>query len=75
MNPLDWKREHQIAFFCAAALGCLVGIIAGILMLNLSRFQRLDWVPLEYWLLLALWAALGAIICAAVVYIRQLLRT
>jgi hypothetical protein len=31
MNPLNWKREHQIALFCAAALGCLVGIIAGTL--------------------------------------------
>jgi hypothetical protein len=88
MNPLTWKREHQIAFLCAIALGCLVGIIAGTLMIQpRGRFEFGVlcsggeygpcgiYVPLGYLLLLALWAALGGLIGAVVVYIRQLLRT
>jgi hypothetical protein len=30
MNPLHWKREHQIAFLGAAVFGACVGIFAGI---------------------------------------------
>jgi|HubBroStandDraft_1064217.scaffolds.fasta_scaffold100443_3 hypothetical protein len=29
MNPLDWKREHQLALLCAVALGCFFGAIVG----------------------------------------------
>jgi hypothetical protein len=79
MNPLRWKREHRIAFFCAAALGCLVGLVVGIQHVSPGEhpLTKLDqfYLPLEYWMLLALWAALGGVVGAAIIYIRQLLRT
>jgi hypothetical protein len=86
LNPLRWKREHQIAFFCAAALGCLVGLIVGIQHVSPGEYPSTIlggepgapnsiYLPLEYWMFLALWAALGGAIGAGVIYIRQLLRT
>jgi hypothetical protein len=30
MNPLNWKREHQIALLCASGLGALFGFIFAI---------------------------------------------
>jgi hypothetical protein len=30
MNPLYWKREHQIALLCAIALGCFFGMVVGV---------------------------------------------
>jgi hypothetical protein len=29
VNPLHWKREHQIAFLGAAVVGAAIGIFAG----------------------------------------------
>jgi hypothetical protein len=86
MNPLTWKREHRAALICAAALGALVGAIFGFFYLNPNRhfewcvgFNYLTcggpYLPLGYLLLLVLWVILGGLIGAAVVYIRQLLRT
>jgi hypothetical protein len=34
MNPLHWKREHQAALICAAALGFLIGMMFGLFYLN-----------------------------------------
>ena len=45
MNPLEWKREHQIALLCAIALGCLAGLIIGAIPIFLC-------LPFE-WLLVA----------------------
>ena len=75
MNPLNWKREHQIAFLCAAALGCLLGLVAGFQWVRPNGHFEINYLPLGYWLLLMFWATLGGLIGAAVIYIRQLLRT
>jgi hypothetical protein len=86
MNPLEWKREHQIALACAVALGCLVGMIAGLLVT--PDYVSFRWGKLwcnygytcvyllqGYWLFILLWISLGAVVGAALVYVRQLLRT
>jgi hypothetical protein len=84
MNPLKWKREHQVALFCAVVLGCLAGLILG--LREIKPYGHGRWIELYcsfgsctylldgYWLLVILWAGLGGIIGATVVYIRQLLR-
>jgi hypothetical protein len=30
MNPLQWKREHQLALLIGAALGCMYGLVFGL---------------------------------------------
>jgi hypothetical protein len=86
MNPLLWKREHQIAFYCAIALGCIIGLFVGFHEAEFSTFRwgRLYcesrsssclWLLNGYWLQMMGWTLLGGAIGAALVYIRQLLRT
>jgi hypothetical protein len=31
MNPLNWKREHQVALSIAAVIGAVLGILIGYL--------------------------------------------
>jgi hypothetical protein len=64
MNPLHWKREHQIAFFGAAVAGAFVGFFAGIRQVGSSANI--------YWLLVGIWGVVGAVVAAAGAFIRQL---
>jgi hypothetical protein len=87
LDPRQWKREHQIALTCAIALGAVVGIICGVQLTDTYtgfRWGALycahrDWdcayLLTGYRLQLIEWMALGGLVGAALVYIRQLLRT
>jgi hypothetical protein len=66
MNPLHWKRDHQIAFFVAVVLCACIGVVAGVRQLEPS-------VNL-YWLSVGLWGAAGAVMGAVGAFIRQLMR-
>ena len=66
MNPLHWKREHQIAFLGAVAFGACVGIFAGI--------QQVEPSANPYWLSVGLWGTAGALMAAAGAFIRQMFR-
>jgi hypothetical protein len=66
MNPLNWKREHQIAFLGAAAIGACIGVVAGARQLEPSTSH--------YWVWAGLWGLAGAATAAAGAFIRQLLR-
>ena len=66
MNPLHWKREHQIALLGATIVGACIGIFAGARQLEPSANY--------YWLWLGLWGAGGAVTGAAGGFIRQLYR-
>ncbi len=86
MNPLLWKREHQIALICAVAVGTLVGLTVGVSATPdyvSFRWGRL-WCDFSYscvyllqgyWLLIGFWAALGAVVGGTPVYVWQLLRS
>lgn len=78
MNPLGWKREHQVALGAAALLGLALGLAFGY-----ARDGHLE--GFWDWLVTALnpnyptytgtgWAAFGALIATAVVYTAQLMR-
>jgi amino acid transporter len=66
MNPLRWKREHQIAFLGAAVFGACIGIFAGVRQVQPSANL--------YWLWMVLWGAAGAAMGATGAFIRQLSR-
>jgi hypothetical protein len=66
MNPLRWKREHQIAFLGAAVVGAGIGIFAGT--------RQVEPSVNHYWLSLALWGVAGAVTGAAGAFMRQLAR-
>ncbi|MGD0533044.1 MAG: hypothetical protein ABSA62_12465, partial [Methyloceanibacter sp.] len=83
MNPLLWRREHQIALLVAAGIGCILGITIGYAISDYDGFH-------PFWVyLVGGWCChsiqvydgrslisglLGAITGGAIVYIRQLLR-
>jgi hypothetical protein len=90
MNPLTWKREHQLAFLLAIALGALLGLLVGIN--EVSGPHSFRWGALwcertargananctylltGYGLLVFTWVITGALVAATMIYIRQLLR-
>ena len=81
MNPLHWKREHLIALMISASLGAVIGLLFGIREVDpYTHYGYHAFFTVEaqgynfYWLVVSVWAIFGASICAAVVYIRQLLR-
>src|SRR5260370_39068572 len=82
MNPLQWKREHQIAFLCAVGLGCLIGMLVGLRQVSPSGHSTFGALWCEgryscvylintYWLLVIMWSAIGGIVGAGAVYIQQ----
>lgn len=66
MNPLNWKRDHQIAFLIAVLLGLGMGAYIG--------QRQLDPSTSGYWLHIGLWGIAGAVLAGAGAYIRQLMR-
>jgi hypothetical protein len=85
MNPLNWKREHQIALVVAIGLGAVVGCIFGAMVtpnyisfrwgaLWCERTYYCIYLLQGYWLLILFWTALGGSIGGGLVYVRQLLR-
>jgi FtsH-binding integral membrane protein len=66
MNPVHWKREHQIAFLVAAVIGAGMGIYIGVRQVEPSTNA--------YWLHVGLWGVAGMMLAAAGAFIRQLIR-
>jgi hypothetical protein len=69
INPLTWRREHQLALIVAAIIGVIIGLAVGYM------YHRVQFATSSLWFWSwssFRWAAIGAIIGAAVIYIRQL---
>ena len=79
MNPLNWKREHQVALGNAAVIGAVLGILTGYLVYAIAQgtggaisFGR--WLEYSIWAAALLWAIVGALIVGGSVYVRRLFR-
>jgi len=66
LNPVHWKREHQIAFLVAVVACAGLGAFAGT--------KRVDPSANLYWVWIGLWTATGAILGAVGAFISQFIR-
>jgi hypothetical protein len=81
MNPLGWKREHQIALLGAALIGLIVGLVFALHDVNphehttvyagSSGLVRVN----TYWRFVVGWSLLGGGIAGGIFYIFQLSRS
>jgi TctA family transporter len=72
MNPLAWRREHQVALLLGTVLGIAAGLIAGFALNNIHLTTLQQWIAEGHGLR---WALLGAFFGAGMIYIQRLLRT
>lgn len=78
MNPLEWKREHQVIWVVVILAGGVAGLLLGFLASPLSRMAGADiyvmfiaWLhyPQAFWP----WVAAGAVTAGAAYYSADLL--
>ena len=79
MNPLNWKREYQVALGIAAVIGAVLGILTGYLVYAIAQgadgamsFGR--WLEHSIWAAALLWAIVGALIVGGNAYMQRLFR-
>jgi hypothetical protein len=72
MNPLAWRREHQVALIIGTVLGIAAGVLAGFALNSVHLATLQQWVAEGHGLR---WALAGAFFGAGVVYVQRLLRT
>jgi hypothetical protein len=89
MNPLLWKREHQLALLIASATGAAIGLVHGVRSASpIFGFGSHDCGSLMGWLLhdicgstqhdwfpLIGWPIFGSVLGAAVVYVWHLMQS
>lgn len=76
MNPLEWKREHQIALFISAGIGFIFGFIFELHELNTPCSMRFGCLKenITYWITIVGVGIFGAMIGAAILYAVQLMK-
>jgi len=78
VNPLAWKREHQLALGLAGLIGIGLGIVLGYLVYATGWGS--DSVSFGYWLNKPMWSGalwwglFGGVIGAVVIYMIRLMR-
>ena len=79
MNPLNWKREHQVALGIGAVIGAVLGVLTGYLVYAIAQgadgamsFGR--WLEYSIWVAALLWAIVGALIVGGNAYMQRLFR-
>jgi hypothetical protein len=72
MNPLAWRREHQMAIILGAILGAVILLLIGFMYRGLNYGT----ISFQLWSSSSVrWAILGALIGGCIVYVRRLLQT
>jgi len=80
MNPLEWKREHQLGLLICTGIGFALGFAFGLHAVDKYGYQY-SWANSDltanilYWCAVVILGILGAIVGAAIVYAVQLMRS
>jgi sterol desaturase/sphingolipid hydroxylase (fatty acid hydroxylase superfamily) len=74
MNPLNWKREHQVALCVGTVVGIVVGALIGYATTPASNHMFANWLANKAWPDTGWWALICGFVGAGIVYVRQLLR-
>ena len=72
MNPLNWRRPHQMALLLGAVLGIALGFITGYMHENVHYANPTFSLYLTGGSAFR-WGLFGAIVGATVIYIQQLM--
>ena len=79
MNPLKWKREHQVELSIAVVVGAVLGVLIGYLIYANAQsaggamsFGR--WLVYSIWAAALWWAIVGVCIVGGGVYVRRLFK-
>jgi len=73
MNPLKWRREHQVALALGAAMGICVGLVIGYIYNDVHFANATLPLFLEGGSGFR-WGVFGALVGGCTIYVRQLLR-
>jgi hypothetical protein len=86
MNPLNWRREHQVALLIGGAVGICIGLLVGYMydslfsmfVVQVSANRTVADAPRSVGAWLGSgssfrWGAFGALVAGALIYTRQLL--
>jgi H+/Cl- antiporter ClcA len=71
MNPMTWRREHQVALLFGIVLGIVFGLLVGFM------YEGFHYATLGLWKTESIfrWAILGAFVGACVIFTQRLLRS
>jgi H+/Cl- antiporter ClcA len=71
MNPMTWRREHQVALLLGLVLGIVLGLLVGFM------YEGFHYATVESWKIGSRfrWGILGAFVGACVIFTQRLLRT
>ena len=73
MNPLQWRREHQVALLLGVVVGIALGFVTGYMHHNI-HFENAGQFSSYLTGGSALrWGVLGALLGGTIIYMRQLL--
>jgi Mg/Co/Ni transporter MgtE len=71
MNPLAWRREHQVALLLGGVLGAVIALVVGFMYRGLN-YGTLSSELFWSWSTIR-WGVLGALLGGFMIYVRQLL--
>jgi H+/Cl- antiporter ClcA len=71
MNPMTWRREHQVALLVGIILGIILGLLVGFM------YEGFHYATVQAWKVESRvrWGILGAFVGACVIFAQRLLRT
>ena len=73
MNPLQWRREHQVALLLGVVVGIALGFVTGYMHHGI-RFENAALFSVYLTGGSALrWGVFGALVGGTIIYMRQLL--
>ena len=72
MNPLKWRREHQVALVLGAAMGISVGLVIGYIYNDVHYANATLRLYFEGGSGFR-WGVFGALVGGTAIYVRQLL--